>query len=178
MSRSCSGVNARWSSVTSQRSLMIVGMPGPAVTVPIVATPPRSIALSRAARPKRRGGEEGVVAQVHRGAARVAGLAGERDRVALDAEAADHGRRGLAHLLQPRALLDVQLEVGGDVRQLGLAHRVEVDAVLGERVRQRDALRVLEVANRVGVERAGGGARSRAVSGRSARPPRRPSRSA
>ena len=53
MSRSCSGLNARWSSVTSQRWLMIVGMPGSAVTVPIVATPPRSIALSRAARPKR-----------------------------------------------------------------------------------------------------------------------------
>ena len=32
---------------------MIVGMPGSAVTVPIVATPPRSIADSRAARPKR-----------------------------------------------------------------------------------------------------------------------------
>ena len=147
-------MNARWSSVTSQRWLMIVGMPGSAVTVPIVATPPRSIADSRAARPKRAGGEERVVAQVHRRAARVAGLAGERDRVALDAEAADHRRGGLARLLQPRALLDVQLEVGGDLRQLGLAHRVEVDAVLLQRVGERDALVVLEAADRVGVERA------------------------
>ena len=168
MSRSCSGLNARWSSVTSQCSLMIVGMPGPAVTVPIVATPPRSIADSRAARPKRAGGQERVVAQVHRRRARVAGLAGERDRVALDAEAADHGRGGLARLLQPRALLDVQLEIGGDVGQLGLAHRVEVDVVLLQRVRERDALVVLEVADRVGVERArrGGGAEQAAPEAR------------
>ena len=32
---------------------MIVGMPGAAVTVPMVATPSRSTALSRQARPKR-----------------------------------------------------------------------------------------------------------------------------
>ena len=90
----------------------------------------------------------------------MAGLAGEGDRVALDAEAADHGRGGLARLLQARALLDVQLEVGGDVGQLGLAHRVEVDVVLLQRVRERDALVVLEVADRVGVERARGGGRA------------------
>ena len=157
---------------------MIVGMPGSAVTVPIVATPPRSIARLARGEAEAPGGEERVVAQVHRRAAGVAGLAGERDRVALDAEAADHRRGGLARLLQARALLDVQLEVGGDVRQLGLAHRVEVDVVLLQRVRERDALVVLELAHRVGVERAGGGGRAEQACARSARPPRRPSRPA
>ena len=104
----------------------------------------------------------------------MAGLAGERDRVALDAEAADHRRGGLARLLQARALLDVQLEVGGDVGQLGLAHRVEVDVVLLQRVRERDALVVLEVADRVGVERA----RRRRMSRAGERPKRAPSSSA
>ena len=105
-------------------------------------------------------GEEGVLAQVHRGRARVAGLAGEGDRVALDAEAADHGRGGLARLLQARALLDVQLQVGGDLRQLGLAHRVQVDVVLGSASGSAMPWLSLRCRTASGLERARGGGRA------------------
>ena len=48
-----------------------------------------------------------------------------------------------AHRLEHRALLDVQLEVGGGALELrpGLERPVEIDAVLAQRVGQRDAVR-------------------------------------
>ena len=66
------------------------------------------------------------------------GLAGEGDRVALDAERAEHGAHRQIHALQHRALLDVQLEIRGGVLQLPprLGGAVEVDAVRADGVRQ------------------------------------------
>ena len=72
------------------------------------------------------------------------GLARPGDLVALDAEGADHGAEREIHRLEHRALLDVQLEVGGRVLELpaGVLGAVEIDAVLAQRVGQRDAVRV------------------------------------
>jgi hypothetical protein len=52
------------------------------------------------------------------------------------------------HGLEHRALLDVELEIGGGACELrtSLGRAVEVDAVLGKRVRKRDSLRVVSPA--------------------------------
>ena len=59
------------------------------------------------------GGDERVAPVVHRRGAGVRVGAGEAQPVALDAEAAEHDAERQAEPLQHRALLDVQLEVGG-----------------------------------------------------------------
>ena len=51
------------------------------------------------------------------------GLAAEGDRVALDAERAEHDAERQVERLEHRALLDVQLEVGGGVLELAAAPR-------------------------------------------------------
>ena len=84
------------------------------------------------------GAGERIAPRVHRRRAGVRGLAGPGDVVALDAERAQHDADRQIQRLEHRALLDVQLEVGGGVLQLRarVDRAVEVDAVLGERVGQ------------------------------------------
>ena len=125
----------------------------------------------------RRAGER-VAALVHRRRAGVRGLAAPRDEVALDAEGAEDDAERQVERLEHRPLLDVELEVRRRVLELPprLERAVEVDAVLGERVGQRDPVRVAPLrAARPGRSSSPPRPRSRRASGRSARPPRRPS---
>ena len=71
----------------------------------------------------------------------------QRDARALDAERAEHDAERQVERLQHRALLDVQLEVGGGVLELRprLERAVEVDAVLAQRVGQRDAVAIVQL---------------------------------
>ena len=101
--------------------------PGATFTIPVVARtssrPPRVVIApgQRAAR----GGQEGVAAHLHRRRAGVGVHAGEAHRVALDAEGAQHGAQRLVDRLEHRALLDVQLEVGGRALELARASSAE-----------------------------------------------------
>ena len=109
----------------------------------------------------RRAGER-VAPGVHRRRAGVRGLAAEGDLVALDAEGAEDDAEREVERLEHRALLDVQLEVGGGVLEmLASSCLVEVDAVLGEHVGERVPVGVLARAQLVLVgHRPGGGARA------------------
>jgi hypothetical protein len=107
------------------------------------------------------GGQEGVAAHVHRRRSGVRVQAGEAHGVALDAEGAEHGAERLVDRLEHRALLDVQLEVGGGAFELvaGVERAVEIDAVLAQRIGQPDAFAVGQAADGVGLQRAGRRAR-------------------
>ena len=121
---------------------------------------------------------ERVAPLVHRRRAGVRRLAPPGDARALDAERPEHDPERQVHRLQHRALLDVELEIGGCAFELRprIERAVEVDAVLAQRVGQRDPIAVGERTQLVLVaHRAGGRATSRRASGRSALPPRRPS---
>ena len=181
MAASSPGSSARRSSVSSQRPLNAVGMPGSTRTGPVVArASARRGGVVAEGDGAAGGGHERVPPGVHRRGARVRVRAREGQPVALDAEAAEHHAERQVHPLEHRALLDVQLEVGGGAGE-PLARprrRGRGDAVGGERVGQRDAVAVGEAAHGVRVERAGARRSSRAGCGRSARPPRRPSRRA
>ena len=138
-------------------------MPGFVTTPPIVQTaPPPTRARDLAELElELRGAGEGVAALVHRRRAGVRGLAAERDRVALDAEGAEHDAERQVERLEHRPLLDVELEVGRRVFELRarLERAVEVDAVRGERVRERDPVRVAPLAQLVLVAHRAGGRR-------------------
>ena len=108
------------------------------------------------------GGREAVATQLHRGRARMRGLAAEDRHVALDAAGAEHGRGGLAAALEDRPLLDVKLQVGAGAAQLlaRFVHALELHAVAGDDVLEALAVAVAQVAHLVDLERAG--ARGRA----------------
>ena len=135
---------------------------------------PRSADVER----QLRGAGERVAALVHRRRAGVRRLAAPRDARALDAERAEHDAERQIHRLEHRALLDVQLEVGAGAFELRarLERAVEVDAVLARgrpgarprRGRSASAARPGRASSRPPPT-------SRRASGRSARPPRRPS---
>jgi hypothetical protein len=74
----------------------------------------------------------------------VRGLAPERDLVALDAVRPKDDSEREVHRLENRALLDVQLEVGGGVLELaaGVGRLVEVDAVSADCIGERHAVGV------------------------------------
>ena len=63
-----------------------------------------------------RGGEKGVAALIHRGAARVSGLSPEGDRVAFNAVGAKHGSERQIGIEKDGPLFNMELEVGGGVR--------------------------------------------------------------
>ena len=115
----------RWSSSCSAVSTTEVTIPGLQTTPPrradgAVAGPLRDLAeLER----ELRGAGERVAALVHRRRAGVRGLAAPGDPVALDAERAEHDAEREVQRLEHRALLDVQLEVGGRVLELRSARR-------------------------------------------------------
>ena len=79
-----------------------------------------------------RGAGKCIAALVHGRRSRVRGLSAEGDQVTLDTERPEHDAERKVHRLEHRALLDVQLEVGGCALELGarVERRVEVDAVL------------------------------------------------
>ena len=108
-----------------------------------------------------RGGEEGVVAAVHGGRARVGGLPAKRDRVPLHAERAEHGAEREAEVEEDGALLDVELEVGGGGAQFAVAllHPFEIDPDFTKRVGEAHALFVDEPPRLVEVEAARAGGR-------------------
>jgi hypothetical protein len=88
-------------------------------------------------------------------------LAAEGDLVALDPEGAEDDAERQVERLEHRALLDVELEVGGRVGELlpRVERPVELDAVVGEHVGQCTPVRVLARAQLVLVgHRPGGGA--------------------
>jgi cob(I)alamin adenosyltransferase len=58
-------------------------------------------------------GAEGVSSLVHRGRAGVRRLTAERDLVAFHPERSQHDTQRQVECLQHRALLDVELEIGG-----------------------------------------------------------------
>ena len=93
-----------------------------------------------------RGGEKGVAASVHRGAAGVRGLSAKGDRVAFDAEGAEHGAERQIRIEQDRPLFDMQLEIGGGVAQFfaAILDAFEIDSVLGECIDQRNPVPVLQ----------------------------------
>ena len=167
----------RWSSNCSAVSTTDVTMPGLQTTPPDVQTaPPRPLRDVPQLERELRGAGKRIAPRVDRRRAGVR-LALPRDEVSLHAERAQHDAERQIERLEHRALLDVQLEVGGCVLELALrlARAVEVDAMLCERVRQRHAVGVPALAQLVLIaHRPGRGARAEA-SGRSARPPRRPS---
>lgn len=108
------------------------------------------------------GGEEGVFAAVHGGAAGVGGLAVEVDGVAFDAVGAKDGAEGEVEVEEDRALLDVEFLIGGGVGEFDAAgfDVVEVDAFGAEGVGEGDAVFVFEGGGfgEVEVAGAGGGA--------------------
>src|SRR5207244_3812632 len=109
----------------------------------------------------RRSGEC-VAATLHRRRAGMRRLALEGDEMALDAEGAEDNPQRKAEALEHRALLDVQLEVGGGVLELAprLDRPVELDAALREDLGQRAAVRVVPLTQLVLVgHRARGGDR-------------------
>ena len=85
-----------------------------------------------------RGGEEGVLATIHRRAAGMRGLAVERDGVSLDAERAEHRAERQIEIEQHRALLDVQFEIRGGVLEFlaAVLHVLEINADVLQRVGQ------------------------------------------
>ncbi len=90
-------------------------MPGLVTQEPMVQTPPWRRGDGINLRAHFGGGQEGVLAAVHRRAARMGRLAVEGDGVALDAEGAEHGAQRQIQVQQHRPLLDVQFQVGGGV---------------------------------------------------------------
>ena len=84
------------------------------------------------------------------------------DGVALDAESPEHRPERPIEIEQDRALLDVQFQISGCVRQLfaALLHLFEIDPVLFERGGKGDALFVAQRARFIHVEMAGAGGRS------------------
>ena len=76
------------------------------------------------------------------------GLAAEGDLVPFHAEGAEHDAEREVQRLEHRALLDVELEIGGGVFELvsGFEGGVEVDAMARERVRKRIAVAVAAAA--------------------------------
>ena len=109
-----------------------------------------------------RGGEEGVFAAVHRGAAGMRGLPVEGNGVALDAESPEHRPERPIQIEQDWTLLDVQFQVSGCVLQFfaALLHFFEIDPVLFQGGGKGDALFVAERARFIHVEMAGAGGRS------------------
>ena len=104
-------------------------MPGLVVQEPMVQTPPLPLGDAVNLRAHLRGGEEGVLAAVHRRAAGMRGLAVKRDGVSLDAERAEHRAERQIEIEQHRALLDVQFEIRGGVREFlaAVLHALEID---------------------------------------------------
>src|SRR5205807_611246 len=102
-----------------------------------------------------RGAGQGVVPQVHRRRARMAGPSGEVNGVPLDAEGAQHRAYGDAEPFEHGTLLDVHFQVRLDVGEAvaGFKGPVEINTARGQRVRQGDALAILEPPYGVGVER-------------------------
>ena len=143
-------------------------MPGLQVTPPDVSTAPSPIRCDHAQLECELGGTgERVAALVHRRRTRVRCLAAPGDPVALDPERAQDGAEWQVQGLEHRALLDVQLEVGGGVPQLGarLERRVELDPVLPQGVGQCDPVPIGQLAQFVLVRhraRRRGGAEERA----------------
>ena len=109
---------------------------------------------------RRRG--HGVAPHVHRRRSDVGALAAEADDVALDAVRAEYDRQGQVEALEHRALLDVQLQVGGGSRRAAgrVSRLLEVDAVLGEHLGECRARGVAQAAEQVRVEALRGGARA------------------
>ena len=89
-------------------------------------------------------------------------LAGEADDMALDAVGPEHDRQGQVEALEHRALLDVQLQVGGRAGELpaGVSRALEVDSVLGQHVGQRRAGGVAQAPEEIRVEALRDGARA------------------
>ena len=163
MSASTSASRARWSSDSSQHA--VEGRDDAGADLHDPGRRPHVVAAGGVLAQGQRaagGGQEGVAAHLHRRRAGVGVQAGEAHGVALDAEGAQHGAQRLVDRLEHRALLDVQLEVGGRAleRRARVERRVEVDAVLAQRVGQRRPVAVGEAAHRVGLQRAGGRARA------------------
>ena len=170
----------RWSRSTVAVSTTEVTIPGFVTQLPIVQTAPSPV---RAAIPRISSASLAAAASASRRRSigvepACAAWPRKRDLVALDAERAEHDAEREIHALQHRALLDVELEVGGRVRELrvGVERAVEVDAVLGQGVLPADpggvgALPELGLVGHGPARRRS----SRTASGRSARPPRRPS---
>ena len=96
-----------------------------------------------------RGARERVAALVHRRRAGVGRLPRPRDAPALDAERAEHDAERQVERLEHRALLDVELEVGGGALELGVRVEcaVEVDAVGTDRVGSETPSRSIELRN-------------------------------
>src|SRR6185312_307414 len=76
------------------------------------------------------GGEEGILAAIHRRAAGMRRLAVKGDGVPLNTERAEHRAERKIEIEQHRALLDVQLEIRGGVFEFHAAvfHLLEIDA--------------------------------------------------
>src|SRR5205085_2996534 len=83
------------------------------------------------------------------------------DRVALHAERSDHCPEGKIQIEKDGALLDVELEVSGGVREFlpAFLYALEIDSVFGKCRRQGDAVLVAKTARFVHVEVAGAGGR-------------------
>ena len=155
-------------------------MPGLQTTPPDVQTAPSPTSRGDLADLERELGRAGerVAALVHRRRAGVRGLAAPRDARALDAERAEHDAERQVERLEHRALLDVQLEVGGGVLELATAPRSRRSRSMPcsrERIRQRDAVAVGELRELVLVAHR---ARPRRDEPNSERPKRAPSSSA
>ena len=105
------------------------------------------------------GGEEGVLAAVHGGAAGVGGLAVEVDGVAFDAVGAEDGAEREVEVEEDGALLDVEFLIGGGIGEFDAAgfDVVEVDAFGAEGVGEGDAVFVFEGGGFGEVEVAGAG---------------------
>ena len=173
----------RWSSSCSAVSTTEVTIPGRQTTPPEVHTAPSPV--SRATSRIARASFAAPASASRRLSIGVepacAAWPVQRDPVALDAEGAEHDAERQVERLEHGALLDVELEVGGRARELrvGVERPVEVDPVRADRVGQRDAVAVGRAcAARPGRPSSRRRPTSRRASGRSARPPRRPSRRA
>ena len=103
------------------------------------------------------GGGEGVAALVHGRRARVRRLSVEGDRVAFDAFGAEDDAEGQSEPFKHRALLNVQLEIGGGMLALagGFGETVDVDTASFESVLQADTVLIGAAAVRRDGVRAG-----------------------
>ena len=90
-------------------------------------------------------------------------LPDEADPVALDADGAKHRAQRQIHGLEHRALLDMQLQIGGGALESPRrrADAVQVHTVVADRVLQTNALTVGQVAHGLWVHRSGGRARAK-----------------
>ena len=178
--RGSSASRWRWSRSCSAVSTTEVTIPGRQTTPPRGAdgaVPDLRRDLAQLERELRCAGKR-VAALVHRRRAGMRRLARPRDPPALDAVGAEHGPEGDVHRLEHRPLLDVELEIGRGRVELRRAPRARGRDRLrcGERVGERDPVAVAQLPELVLVAASSRLLpRSRRASGRSARPPRRPS---